>query len=69
MTLAQVAYKISRDTDFAARMRIDPEATLAEHGLELSHEERAFLTSGLRSTTEEKVNIAAIVEKMARGWY
>ena len=68
MTLAQVAYQISRDTDFAARMRIDSDAALAEKGLELSKEEQAFLSSGLNGDSQERINIADIVLKMRGGW-
>ena len=68
VTLAQVAYQISRDTDFAARMRIDSDAALAEKGLELSKEEQAFLSSGLNGDSQERINIADIVLKMRGGW-
>lgn len=68
MTLAQVAYQISRDTDFATQMRMDPESALAERGFSLSKEERAFLSSGLRRETDNSVNISAIAERMARSW-
>ena len=56
VTLAQVAYQISRDTDFAARMRIDSDAALAEKGLELSKEEQAFLSSRALRGTERRSN-------------
>lgn len=47
MTLAQVVYHLSNDSDFAARMRKDPESALAEKGFSLSKEEQAFLAKGL----------------------
>jgi uncharacterized membrane protein len=47
MTLAQVVYSLSKDSDFAARMHTDPEAALAEKGYTLSKEEQAFLAKGL----------------------
>lgn len=67
MALAQVAYQISRDRDFAARMRIDPEGTLAEKGFELSREELAFLSRGLFGRSDEQVSLDDLVAKM-RGW-
>jgi len=67
MALAQVAYQISRDTDFASRLRIDPEGTLAEKGFELSREELAFLSRGLRGYSDEQVSLSGLVAKM-RGW-
>jgi hypothetical protein len=67
VALAQVAYQISRDTDFAARMRIDPEGTLAEKGFVLSREELAFLSRGLRGDSDQQVTLDDLVAKM-RGW-
>ena len=67
MALAQVAYQISRDTDFASRLRIDPEGTLAEKGFELSREELAFLSRGLVGYSDEQVSLSDLVSKM-RGW-
>jgi hypothetical protein len=48
MSLAQVVYKISNDTDFATQWRRDPKAALSNKGFDLSREEFAFLTRGLR---------------------
>lgn len=67
MALAQVAYQISRDKDFAVRLRNDPEGTLAEKGFELSREELAFLTNGLFGDSEQ-VSLDKIVAKMRRNW-
>ena len=67
VALAQVAYQISKDRDFAARMRIDPEGTLAEKGFELSREELAFLSKGLFGRSDEQVSLNDLVAKM-RGW-
>ena len=47
MSLAQVVYRISTDSDFAARIRSDPESALAEKGFSLSKEQQAFLAKGL----------------------
>ncbi len=68
VALAQVAYQISRDTDFASRLRIDPEGTLAERGFELSREELAFLSSGLRGDSDEQVSLDKLVVKMRGNW-
>ncbi len=51
MTLAQVVYQLSNDSDFAARMQSDPEVALAEKGFQLSKEEQAFLSRGLRRSS------------------
>jgi len=48
MSLAQVVYKISTDTDFAAEWARDPEAALQSNGLKLSREELEFLSMGLK---------------------
>ena len=68
MALAQVAYQISRDTDFASRLRIDPEGTLAEKGFELSREELAFLSRGLIGYSDEQVSLSGLIAKMRSGW-
>jgi len=47
MALAQVVYNITKDKDFAAQMRRDPEGALAQKGWKLSREEMAFLSRGL----------------------
>lgn len=51
MTLAQVVYHLSNDSDFATQMRTDPETALAEKGLTISKEEQAFLSNGLTRST------------------
>ena len=68
VALAQVAYQISRDTEFAARMRKDPEGTLAEKGFVLSREELAFLSSGLHGGSDEHVSLDKLVTKMRGNW-
>jgi hypothetical protein len=67
MALAQVVYHISRDSDFAAQLRTDPEGALAGRGFSLSKEELAFLTKGLFRTTREKVDLKDLAAK-ATGW-
>ena len=48
MTLAQVVYNISNDQEFAEMWQSDPETALANRGLKLSKEEKAFLVMGLK---------------------
>lgn len=67
MTLAQVVYNMSTDTDFAARMRSDPESALAERGLKLSKEEQAFLSKGLTRETEKRVTLSDLTS-LYMGW-
>ncbi len=47
MSLAQVIFNISNDSDFASKWYSDPEAALAGKGLRLSREEMNFLSKGL----------------------
>ena len=47
MSLAQVIFNISNDSDFASKWYNDPEAALAGKGLRLSREELVFLSKGL----------------------
>lgn len=68
MTLAQVVHGISTDTEFAARWRTNPEAALAEKGLQLSKEELAFLSAGLKKKDHDKVNIDDLLINSYRGW-
>jgi hypothetical protein len=67
MTLAQVVYNISNDTDFASRWSSNPEAALAEKGLKLSKEEFAFLSKGLKRGEREHVSLQDLV-KMSSNW-
>ncbi len=70
MTLAQVVYQLSTDSEFAARMQIDPEGALAEKGLQLSKEEQAFLTRGLRRGTRSDGSTISMQEitSLYVGW-
>lgn len=68
VALAQVAYQISRDKDFALRLRNDPEGTLAEKGFELSREELAFLSTGLHNGSSSSVSLDDLVVKMRGRW-
>ena len=49
MSLAQVVYNMSTDNEFATQWDHDPETALVEKGLQLSQEELAFLSSGLKN--------------------
>ena len=67
MTLAQVVYNISTDTDFAAQWRRDPEAALEGRGLKLSREEMAFLSAGLKRDGDgRKVRLSNVA--FAENW-
>jgi len=70
MTLAQVVYQLSTDSEFAARMQTDPEGALAEKGIQLSYEEKAFLTRGLHRSAQSDGNLISMQEvaSMYLGW-
>ena len=69
MSLAQVVYNISTDSDFAAQMRRDPEGALAGKGLHLSQEEMAFLSSGLaRSGADGKKVRLSNIASFGSNW-
>jgi len=69
MTLAQVVYQISVDSDFAAQMRSEPERALAERGLKLSKEEQAFLSRGLkRETRSDGTKVSMSNLALMTGW-
>ena len=64
MSLAQVVYNISTDSDFAAQWRKDPEAALAGKGYQLTREEFNFLSSGLTKSgyrEGRRVNLSDLV--------
>jgi hypothetical protein len=70
MSLAQVVYNISTDSDFAALWRRDPEAALAGKGFKLSREELEFLSAGLRRGGHEEgrsIRLSDLAVK-ARDW-
>jgi hypothetical protein len=70
MTLAQVVYRISTDSDFAARMQKDPESALKESSFNLSKEEHAFLSNGLRRGLHDDGSRVAMQElsQLYVGW-
>ena len=64
MSLAQVVYKISNDSDFAAQWHKDPKSALAGNGYQLSPEEIDFLAVGVRKSGHEtgrRVNLSELV--------
>ena len=63
MSLAQVAYNISNDADFAAQWNKDPKTALARKGFELSQEEFNFLAAGLRkgNLQGQRVSLSELV--------
>jgi len=67
MTLAQVVYQMSTDTDFASQFFSAPESTLATRGFKLSKEELAFILTAHRRGDEEK-QIVALADVKAGGW-
>ncbi len=59
MTLAQVVYQMSNDTDFASQLFSNPESALKSRGLKLSQEELAFLvTAHQRDDQPQIVNLS-----------
>ncbi len=67
MSLAQVVYNISTDSDFAAHWSRDPEGALKNKGFKLSREEFAFLSTGLSRTDGDKIRLADLALK-GSGW-
>ena len=70
MSLAQVVYNMSTDNEFAAQWNLDPESVLVEKGLQLSQEELAFLSSGLkngRGADKSQVRLSDLA-LISRGW-
>ena len=70
MSLAQVVYNISTDNEFASQWNLDPESALADKGLQISREEQAFLTAGLKNGRfgdSRKVRLSELA-LMYRGW-
>ena len=66
MTLAQVVYQMSNDTDFASQLFSNPESTLKSRGLKLSQEELAFLVTAHQR--DDQPRIVNLSEDLARGW-
>ena len=70
MSLAQVAYNISTDREFASQWRHDPKAALAGKDLKLSPEELDFLSASLKKDSDgdhQKVRLSDLA-LVHRGW-
>jgi hypothetical protein len=68
MTLAQVVYQMSTDTDFASQLFSAPESTLDKRGFKLSKEELAFILTAHNRGEQEKMRIVALAAKKSAGW-
>lgn len=69
MSLAQVVYRISKDSDFAARWRHDPQSVLDNEGLRLSCEEIAFLSRGLKKAGHDERQSVSLVDLLKAASY
>jgi hypothetical protein len=70
MSLAQVIYNMSTDSDFSAMWKLDPEAALAGKGLKLSRDELTFLRNGLKRNgfnNNDMVHLSDLARK-ATNW-
>ena len=70
MSIAQVVYNITTDSEFADQWQLDPETTLAESGSQLSREEFAFLSTGIkngRNGNNGNVRLSELA-LLHRGW-
>ena len=70
MSLAQVVYNITTDNEFADKWQLDPETALAESGLQLSREELAFLSTGIKNSWNGSKGNVRLSELalLHRGW-
>ena len=68
MTLAQVVYQMSTDTDFLSQLLDNPESALKKKGFELSQEELAFLLTAHNRAGQDKMRIVNIADGNARAW-
>ncbi len=66
MTLAQVVYQMSTDTDFASQFLSAPESTLARRGFKLSKEEMAFILTAHRRGEQEKMQIISLAKETGK---
>ena len=53
MELAHVVYRVSTDSDYAAKFRSDPESTIAKLGLKLNKDELASLLAVVRGRSDQ----------------
>ena len=66
MTLAQVVYQMSNDTDFASQLFSNPESAVKSRGLKLSQEELAFLVTAHQR--DDQPRIVNLSEELGTGW-
>ena len=68
MTLAQVVYQMSSDTDFASELYSNPEAALAKRGLKISNQEIAFLLTARNRVEQHKLDVVSLADAPNAGW-
>jgi hypothetical protein len=68
MTLAQVVYQMSTDTDFASQLYSNPKETLAKRGLKISNEELAFLLTARNRVEQDKLDIVSLSDVGNGSW-
>ena len=68
MTLAQVVYQMSNDTDFASELYSNPEAALAKRGLKLSRQEINFLVTARHRVEQQKLDVVSLADAPALNW-
>ena len=68
MTLAQVVYQMSTDTDFASQLLSNPESALRKKGFELSQEELAFLLTTRNRGGQDNMRILNIADDRSGRW-
>lgn len=68
MTLAQVVYHLTNDTDFADQLYSNPEKTLANRGWKLSTEELNFLLTAQSRKDQTKVRLTSLADEKAAAW-
>jgi hypothetical protein len=69
MTLAQVVYQMSSDTEFASELYSNPEAALAKRGLKISNQEINFLLSARHRVEEHKLDVVSLTDAPTAKWY
>lgn len=68
MTLAQVVYQMSTDTDFASQLLSNPQTALEKNGFEISQEELAFLLTAHNRAGSTKMRILNIADYKSGRW-
>jgi hypothetical protein len=68
MSLAQVVYNISNDSEFAEQWKSNPEQALQSKGFELSKEEQAFLMMGFKRINPADFAKASLVGFTSASW-